>query len=134
MFRITKVIAYFCLFIFSICGTSCTYDVAEKSTCTDIPDSVSFSANVIPILNNNCSIPSCHSGIEPTGNLNLEDAVAYQNLWRNGSGYLDTVNANHSILYTQLVSSTLPMPPTGPLDSCNINLILKWIDQGAKNN
>ncbi len=134
MFRIIKVLAYFCLCILSITGISCTYDVAEKTGCTNIPDAVSFSADIIPILNNNCSIPSCHSGIEATGNLNLEDAQAYQNLWRNGSGYIDTVNANHSILYTQLVSSTLPMPPTGPLDECQIDVILKWIDQGAKNN
>lgn len=60
--------------------------------------------------------------------------MAYEQLSKEGTGYLNTDVPNHSILYTQLNSLSLPMPPEGKLDQCSIELILKWLEQGALNN
>lgn len=95
---------------------------------------VSFSKNVLPVLNANCNTTGCHSGSNPAGNLNLSSSVAYSQLMQKGLGYVDTTNPNYSVLYSQLNSTSTPMPPTGKLDACTINLVYKWIQQKAKNN
>ncbi|MEO6132323.1 MAG: hypothetical protein ABIQ02_10780 [Saprospiraceae bacterium] len=122
--------------LIALTGTfsACTYDNQEDIGCTGVPESISFSADVLPIFRSSCSTVSCHSGVEPTGNLNLENGVAYEQLTRVGSGYINTDFPNHSKLYTQLNSLALPMPPAGKLDQCSIDYILKWIEQGALNN
>jgi len=99
-----------------------------------VPDTVSFNNNVIPIFEANCSESGCHVGAYPAGNLNLERLNAYQELLHPGSGYINVSNPKHSILYSQLISKSTPMPPVGKLEPCEIDLILKWIVQGAKNN
>lgn len=95
---------------------------------------VSFSKNVLPIFTANCSIAGCHSGSSPAANLNLTASVAYSQLMQKGSGYVDTTNPNYSVLYSQMNSVSSPMPPTGKLDTCTINMVYKWIQQKAKNN
>jgi hypothetical protein len=114
---------------------NCSYENESSYYCNPpIPDIISFQNNVLPLIRDNCSLPACHSGGSPTGNLNLEDSLAYTSLSKPGSGYLNLVNPTKSLLYSQMISSSTPMPPTGLLDSCKINLVLKWIQQGAKNN
>lgn len=114
---------------------SCTYDKAENKPCnTTIPDSVSFQSDILRLFRTHCSTSGCHSGSNPEGNLNLDDAQAYAQLSQPGKGYINLTKPEFSILYTQMNSSSQPMPPTGKLDDCKINLILKWIQQGAKNN
>ena len=68
------------------------------------------------------------------GNLNLESAVSYGNLLDPQMGYVDTINPSSSLLYNSMNSTSNPMPPNGKLDKCKIELILKWIEQKAKNN
>src|SRR4029079_9028898 len=132
--RFTKLVAKSFFVFYSIIFCSCTYDNLESHPCINMPASVSFNSDILPIFRTNCSTQLCHSGSEPTGNLNLEDAEAYNSLSKPGSGYLNTTTPTHSILYSQLFSSSLPMPPDGKLDPCSTALILKWIEQGAKNN
>jgi hypothetical protein len=97
-------------------------------------DSVSFSTDIVPLFNTYCNISGCHSGSSPEGNFNLESSIAYMELMKPGTGYIDTVTPGFSVLYTQLISVSQPMPPTGKLDDCRIEMVLKWIEQGAKNN
>ncbi len=97
-------------------------------------DSVTFQKDILPILSTNCALASCHSGSAPAGDLNMERSKAYSQLSKSGTGYLIPYNPNSSLLYSQLVSVSQPMPPTGSLDICNIQLIKNWIAQGAKNN
>ncbi len=131
------------ILILSYCS-SCRYDkyevpvpeeIKDETLCSSpMPDSVSFSKNIIPILKSNCSTTNCHSGNFPEGNLNLESGVAYARLSKKGSGYIDTINPKNSVLYSSLVSQSNPMPPTGRLDDCSVKLIYKWMQQKAKNN
>ncbi len=134
MIRKQNTISLLLFFCSGIVFYSCKYDVEQRS-CTEInPTTVSFQAHILPLLRTQCAIPDCHSGANPTGNLNLEEGQAYTELSQNGSGYLNTTAPKHSILYTQLISTSQPMPPSGKLNECSIELVLNWIEQGALNN
>ena len=116
-----------------LCG--CKHDkVPEIIHSCNFPEKVSFNNDIIPVLKNSCSTSGCHTGLSPAGNLNLDDSVAYKKLMKHGSGYIDTINPNYSLLYSQMISSSTPMPPSGKLSDCKILLVLQWIQQKAKNN
>ena len=105
----------------------------EAVVCTP-PTTVSFSQDIVPIFNKNCNTSGCHSGTSAAGNLNLESSVAYAQLSKKGKGYIDTLTPQYSVLYASMNATTNPMPPNGKLDNCTIGLVLKWIEQKAKNN
>ena len=109
---------------------SCKKGTTEP-VCTP-PATVSFSKDIQPIFNANCNTSGCHSGTKPAGNLNLESNQAYANLMDSKSGYIDTMKPVNSILYVSMTSKTNPMPPNGKLDACKIELVLKWIQEGAR--
>ena len=111
---------------------SCKKATVEE-VCTP-PQTVSYKRDIQPIFNTNCANSGCHSGKKPAGSLNLEASVAFANLSDSKSGYIDTVNPTASLLYTSMTSVTNPMPPNGRLSKCSTDLILKWIEQKAKNN
>ena len=98
------------------------------------PDSVSFANDLIPLFNKHCNGSGCHAGTNPGGNLSLDSAAAYNQLMNPASGYVDTINPSYSVLYAEMNSESNPMPPTGKLDKCSLELVLKWIKQKAKNN
>ena len=99
-----------------------------------LPEQVSFNNDVLPILVTNCAINGCHSGRTPEANFNLDASVAYATLSKRGSGYIDTLTPRYSALYSAMVSVDSPMPPTGRLDKCKLEVIEKWMAQKAKNN
>jgi hypothetical protein len=116
---------------------SCTYDhepINPQEKVCSFPDTVSFNKHILPIFNTSCNITGCHSGNQPTGNLNLEPSVAYSQLMKPGKGYIDTITPQYSLLYAQMNSVSNPMPKSGKLDQCTVNLVLKWVQQKAKNN
>jgi hypothetical protein len=97
-----------------------------------LPDTVSFSRHIIPIFNQHCNNTGCHSGPQPQGDLDLSPTVAYQQL--KSKSMLDTLHPDNSLLYSQMISTTRPMPPSGKLDTFYLKEVLRWIGQGAKNN
>jgi hypothetical protein len=117
--------------LLALAAGSCTYDHAGDCS---LPDEVSFSRDIQPIFDAHCTTPDCHAGAAPAGNLNLEAAQAYAALSQPGKGYLDTLTPHFSLLYAQMISVSEPMPPTGNLDDCTTGLVLRWIEQNAKNN
>lgn len=126
-----------CFKFFQICllglvPGSCTYRHLDDCM---IPSEVSFSRDIQPVFNANCATTvDCHIGAMPAGNLNLEAGNAYAELNQPGKGYIDTLNPPFSLLYAQMISASTPMPPTGRLDQCTTDLVLRWIEQKAKNN
>ena len=127
------------LFPVSILFFACSYNKGElkpASVCAPLVKPVSFSADIVPILTQNCALSGCHSGSSPESNLNLEASKAYAALLKKGSGYVDTINPTSSVIYSSLVSVSSPMPPDGQrkLDACELKLIETWMKQGAKNN
>ncbi len=129
------VMPIFFMFLVGITVFSCKRDKAPLARICNqrLPDTVSFSKNILPIFQNNCSIIGCHTGIN-SGHINLDASVAYSQLMQPGKGYIDTVNPNFSVLYDRMISDSKPMPPTGNLDACSTDLLFKWIKQKAKNN
>ena len=99
-----------------------------------LPAQVSYQQHIQPIFNMYCVNGGCHAGGSPAGNLSLDASVSYSQLMKSGSGNIDVAQPNFSLLYSQMNSSSNPMPQTGRLDSCTIGLVFKWIQQGAKNN
>lgn len=126
----TAIISFF---IVAALTSRCTYDHSEPLTCVP-PDTVSFSRDIQPIFAAHCTDISCHIGGVPAGGLNLETAQAYPELSNPRSGYVDTLKPNISLLYAQMISVSTPMPPSGNLDECTTDLVLKWIAQKAKDN
>ncbi len=125
--------AIICFFVLAALTSSCTYDHEAPTTC-ELPDTVSFSRDIQPIFAAHCTDISCHVGNVPAGGLNLEPDNAYDELSNPRSGYVDTLDPHISLLYAQMISVSTPMPPSGNLDDCTTDLVLKWIAQKAKNN
>ena len=113
---------------------SCRRDKGVPIAVCNTPQTISFAHDIVPIFQQNCSTFGCHTGTSPAGNLNLDVSAAYSHIMQTGSGYIDTLNPNFSLLYSQMISISDPMPPTGRLDNCKTDLVLKWIQQKAKNN
>lgn len=119
---------------------ACTWDQPEPIVVSEtqtpvsscLPDTVRFSVHVQPLFNYYCVGTYCHSGANPPGNVNLDPGTSHNAL--TGQGYINTSNPKQSMLYSQMMSTTSPMPPYGNLEKCKTDLILKWIEQGALNN
>jgi len=105
-----------------------------QPACANFPDSVSFKADIIPILTTNCAISGCHTTPNPQSELNLSASVAYSQLLNVGDGYVTPGNPGTSVMYSSITNPSQIMPPTGQMNSCTIDLIKIWIQQGAKNN
>jgi hypothetical protein len=118
-------ISALCLMFFS----SCYYDnfkelnpSADSSEC-DTLSVISFSTQIVPILNSNCT-NTCHNGV--------------------GSGHDMTTwtNVNVDAVSGKLVSSIMwdgnaqqmPQGATTKISQCNIAKIKKWVADGATNN
>lgn len=116
----------------ALIGSSCRKDYPFTEKKILLPDSVSFHQYIIPIFNANCNNTGCHSGASPKAHLNLSPNVAYSQLFSKSE--IDTLQPTQSVLYIELVSTSNQMPPMGRLSDYDIALVLKWIQQKAKNN
>ncbi|MEK6781059.1 MAG: hypothetical protein AABY93_05110 [Bacteroidota bacterium] len=104
---------------------SCTYEEIKPQK-VDVPDSVKFSVDIIPIFNSSCNNPGCHStgGIPP----DLTEANAYTSLIY--FGYVDVDVPEESILYEKITTGSMKDNATDQ----DRALILEWIKQGALDN
>jgi hypothetical protein len=119
------------LLIFSMVGIallqSCQYEWLDPID-TVVPDTVSFSVDIIPIFNNDgCDASGCHApgGIAP----DLTSANAYSSLM--STNMINTAAPENSTLYTKVATGGSMNKFTKP---GNPDIILKWIQQGALNN
>lgn len=84
--------------------------------------SVSFAADVQPIISNNCA--SCHTGATPTGGIVFSNHSEIAALANSGK-LMNALTASNGISQ---------MPPSGQIDDCNMDKITKWIEDGTPNN
>jgi hypothetical protein len=113
----------------SLYFVSCYKDVTIPRE-IEITREVTFSGDIVPLLNKSCNNAGCHSsgGVPP--NLTADNAF---NALSTG-GYLDTSTPENSELYLWMTGNrSLPMPTSGPDPEYNA-LVLAWIKQGANNN
>lgn len=123
-------IAYFALIaLLYLSFSSCKKDFLVPEA-VNIPDTVSFSNDVLPIFAENCISSGCHNtgAIAP----DLTEANAYSSLI--SYGFTNTSDPESSTLYLRMNGTTKPMPPTGKLPQSKVDLVLKWIEQGALDN
>ena len=103
---------------------SCEYEKIQP----DLPpstDTVYYSSDIQPIFNKGCT--GCHGvGLTPP---DLTAANSY-NALTNGS-FINTADPASSIIYTEMTSGGGMSQYTNQSDA---NLVLVWIQQGAKNN
>ena len=93
--------------------------------------SPSFQDDILPILTNRCAFAGCHVAGGPYGiDLRTYDALIAGG---NDGAIVIAGNARRSELVEQIVEGE--MPPNGlPLPAAQIQLIIDWINEGAKNN
>ena len=116
------------LTIIAVCVfNSCEWSYVEPPE--PIPD-VSFNDDILPILVSNCV--SCHQIGKVSPELILSAEMAYNQLLYDGvnAPYVNTDDPEASSLYFRL---NLDMPQFGLLSTDKIAMILKWIQDGAKN-
>lgn len=105
-----------------------------------VPDTVSYSTNIMPILSASCAVSSCHGTGFISGGLTLGNA-SYSAV-RTASGehgaIISAGQSGSSNLYLKVTANPpfLARMPNGrtPLSSTQIETIKKWIDQGATDN
>ncbi len=104
---------------------------AVNSDCPDIGcdtlNNISFSGNVWPIIQNNCT--GCHNSSIAGGGVTLENYMDVNSVASS------QVNGTSLLVGTiRRMSGFKAMPPSGSLDECTIRSIELWIEQGANNN
>lgn len=106
--------------------SSCYYDTEEElypQTQVCKTDSMSYTNNIVPILNNYCI--SCHSTAANQGGVAMEGYDAVKT-------YVSNDKFLNSIKH---ISGTSAMPKNADkLDDCTIKKVEAWIQQGAQNN
>lgn len=112
---------------FAVVLSGCYYDheevlYPESANCT-VPATSTFSANVLPLLNNRCN--SCHGGSSPSAGIDLTTYTEVMKYVNDGS-LMGSVN--HASGYSAMPKNS------GKMSSCDIGTIQKWIDSGALNN
>lgn len=92
---------------------------------------VSFAKDIQPILTQSCM--PCHSGSPDSKSPYV--LTSYEGVFGNGKDSVANVlpgNADSSLLCQMLKAGT--MPKTGPLAPAKVELVSRWVAQGAKNN
>jgi hypothetical protein len=104
-------------------GTVTNPSTPAVVTCS--PDTVYFNQTILPLITSNCAMSGCHDAISHKEGVILTDYTHIR-------AYSSTTNPAGSTLYRSIVTGY--MPPKGPLTSTQMASILKWMQQGAKNN
>ncbi len=91
-------------------------------------DSICFNTQILPLIVNNCATSGCHDATSRVEGLNLTTYSAIRRM-------VNPTTMKGSLL--SVAQSTgrnrMPPPPMAPMDTAAINLIKKWMTQGALN-
>jgi hypothetical protein len=95
------------------------------------PDVVYFDLDILPILISNCAFAGCHNAASAEKDVILE---SYETVMQTAD--VRPFDLDGSDLYEVITETDedkrMPQPPNAPLSSNQINLIAKWILQGAE--
>ncbi|MFY8021011.1 MAG: c-type cytochrome domain-containing protein [Bacteroidia bacterium] len=91
-------------------------------------DSVCFNTQVLPLIMNNCAMSGCHDNITRAEGLNLTTYTGIRAI-------VTPYNTNSKLIreIKRTDSERMPPPPMAAMDTASINLLKKWISQGATN-
>ena len=127
-----KILTLLFLVALALLGTACENDIGPLIIEPENPSTVSFKEDIQPIFNTSCN--SCHDEFHQY--LDLRACCAYDQLLNSGTGapYINIEDPGASKLYRHLTGDLLIMPLFGPLPDHEINLVLRWISEGALDN
>jgi uncharacterized membrane protein len=95
---------------------------------------VYFQQQVLPIFQSNCALSGCHNSQSATKGIILD---SYSNIMAT-AGIRKDKPRDSKIMKDGILEDDpediMPPLPSNPLSSEQINLILKWIEQGSNNN
>ncbi len=98
---------------------------------TTTNNKVCFEKQILPLLQTNCAKSGCHDAISSKKGIVLD---SYTNIMKEG---VQPFNLSESDLYEAITENDpdkiMPPPPSNKLSSDQINLISKWIMEGAQN-
>ena len=120
---------FFLLFVFALVFNACTYDFIVKEELPPInPDvDVLFSTQIVPIFTDKCV--ACH---KPGGEApDLTAANAYNSI--KSLNLANTAAPATSVIYT-FPNYQAPTHTWKQYSAAEAQLVLTWIQQGAKNN
>jgi len=121
---------YFLLFVFGLLLNACTYDfiAEEELPPVDPTVTISFSTQIAPIFTSEACI-NCHKqgGQAP----DLTAANAYNSI--KNMNLANTATPESSIIYVKPNPATIPVHYK-KYSAAEAQLVLTWIQQGAKNN
>ncbi len=119
----------------------------EAGVCTCGQASVSFAADVVPILTTSCAKSLCHAGAQPKAGLDLTAANAYGELvgvaagqcsggsrMRVEPGQPSESYVIDKVMNTDMCGNNKKMPPSTTLSTAKIQTIADWICMGAPDN
>lgn len=104
---------------------SCTYHTNDYDP-LDVPDDLSFEADIVPIFEESCAVTGCHNGTIPP---DLRGNIAYQSLLL-GEYVAPGTQAEDNVLYQVIDGGTMEAYAS----DLERAFIKKWIDEGALNN
>ena len=121
-----KILLILAIFAGFLAWQSCEYEWIEKELII-VPDSVSFTTDIIPIFERGCNVSVCHGAGGVSPELTAENA--FTSLF--AENLIDLAVPENSMLY-------LKIAPGGSMNnyskSGDPEIILKWIQEGALNN
>ena len=96
-------------------------------------DTVYFQNDIFPLIHSTCGKPGCHDNITAQNGVVL---TSYYKIIQTGE--IIPFEPDSSKIYKKITESNpddrMPPPPNNPLSTDQINMIYKWILQGALNN
>ena len=129
----SKISTLFLTLAVSISLTSCYYDTEEElypdsGTVVCDTTSVSYTTDIVPIMNSKCSYSGCHAGANAAAGIPLETYAGVKE-------YLDADKARFiSSIIWDGSASNMPKGASTKMIDCNINTIRAWINAGYPNN
>jgi len=94
---------------------------------------VCFDSQILPIFQSSCALPGCHDNITSADGYNFS---SYVSIMSTGSA-IKANNPGDSKVVRYITEDDedkiMPPPPKLPLSQIQIDLIIQWINQGAKN-
>jgi hypothetical protein len=121
-----KIIIFALLLLSCVVIISCEYEKIKQDN--SIPLNISFKNDVLPVFNQSCNGTTCHGEGAHAPDLSVNDAY----IALTTADYIDTLNPDKSELIIRM-GKDMP-PPSGGLSSAQLNKVLGWIKQGAKDN
>lgn len=88
----------------------------------DTSAAISYSTHIVPLMQNFCY--SCHSGGTPSSGFRIDTHAALQTYAASG----ELINRIHG------TNGFNRMPPSFPLDQCQMRQFELWVNAGAPNN